>query len=249
MEMDWLRGAPLGGDDLVEHRGQQQGQAHLQGDEQEAGQTLLGVLSLTNAIDPEKVRLITRRGGDAAYLYDASTDGDRRRSPSLLPLQRSGLRLPAAAQSPAHTQAQHHVQHGHLGHHVPDCTGNRKRGKPLDVNQSLVQRPEVDAAGDEVGQQKEERISSRVGVEQQESNTEIGVMRNHCAFLDTKTGNREKKKMESLLFLMRLRFDVCEGGIGGRYLTRVPVRVQGLPDRRRGLAGDRLVVFFFTEMN
>jgi len=79
------------------------------------------------------VRLITHRGGDAAYLYDASADGDRRRSPSLLPLQRSGLRLPAAAQSPAHTQAQHHVQHGHLGHHVPDCTGNRKRGKPLDV--------------------------------------------------------------------------------------------------------------------
>jgi len=76
-------------------------------------------------------------------------------------------------------------------------------------------------------------------------------MRNHCAFLDTKTGNREKKKkkMESLLFLMHLRLDVCEGGIGGRYLTRVPVRVQGLPDCRRGLAGDRLVVFFFTEMN
>jgi len=41
-----LQGAPLGGDDLVEHRGQQQGQAHFQGYEQEAGQTLLGVVAV-----------------------------------------------------------------------------------------------------------------------------------------------------------------------------------------------------------
>lgn len=32
------------------------------------------------------------------------------------------MRLPAAAKSPAHAQAQDHVQHGHLRHHIPDCT-------------------------------------------------------------------------------------------------------------------------------
>lgn len=63
---------------------------------------------------------------DPAYLSEDSADSDRRGGWSLLPLQRSGLRLPVAAQSPAHAQAQDHVQHGHLGDHIPDCTGDQK---------------------------------------------------------------------------------------------------------------------------
>lgn len=62
---------------------------------------------------------------DPAYLSDNSAYSNCRGGWSLLPLQRSGLRLPVAAQSPAHAQAQYHIQHGHLGYHIPDCTRDR----------------------------------------------------------------------------------------------------------------------------
>lgn len=41
-----LQGAPLGGDDLVEDGGQQEGQAHSQSHEEETGHTLLGVIAV-----------------------------------------------------------------------------------------------------------------------------------------------------------------------------------------------------------
>lgn len=41
-----LQGAPLGGDDLVEDWGQQEGQGHPQGDEEEAGNAALAVVAV-----------------------------------------------------------------------------------------------------------------------------------------------------------------------------------------------------------
>lgn len=45
-----LQGAPLSGDDLVEDGGQQEGQAHSQSYEEEACQTLLGVIAVMVAL-------------------------------------------------------------------------------------------------------------------------------------------------------------------------------------------------------
>lgn len=45
------------------------------------------------------------------YLGDHAADSDCGGRRGLLPLQRPGLRLPVAAQGPAHAQAQEHVQH------------------------------------------------------------------------------------------------------------------------------------------
>lgn len=41
-----LQGAPLSGDDLVEDRGQQEGEAHSQDDEEDAGQAPLDVVAV-----------------------------------------------------------------------------------------------------------------------------------------------------------------------------------------------------------
>lgn len=141
-----LQGAPLSGDDLVQDRGQQESQHHPQSHEEEPRQALLGVVAVVLALGrrillPQQQRSLKKQTtsfssevGTAhrfgagrrdlqAYLRDDATDGDGRGGRRALPLQRPGLRLPAAAQGPAHAQAQQHVQHGHLGHHVPDCTG------------------------------------------------------------------------------------------------------------------------------
>lgn len=45
-----LQGAPLSGGDLVEDRGQQEGQDHSQSHEEETRQTLLGVVAVMFAL-------------------------------------------------------------------------------------------------------------------------------------------------------------------------------------------------------
>lgn len=123
-----LQGAPLSGDDLVEDRGQQESHDHPQSHEEEPRQTLLGVVAVMltlwfwillpqqqHSLRESTVSLSTalvlldqngREREIYAYLCNDSTNSDSRGRRRLLPLQRSGLRLPASAQSPAHTQTQ-----------------------------------------------------------------------------------------------------------------------------------------------
>ncbi len=127
--------APLDGDDLIQHRGQEQSQCYAQRHQQPAGRTALDVKTVVLRflqLLPDQQRPLQTQHQHLdtphyiicifdACVADLSDDdgqsergGDWRR----VPLQRFTLRLSAAAQRPTYTQTQQQVEHLHLRHHV-----------------------------------------------------------------------------------------------------------------------------------